>query len=78
MRYNDNMIFNTKTNKWYKNGKGSGWILKESCKNCGEKYFTRYDSPSDFCSRSCKSVGKNNPMFGKTHTKEIREKLRLY
>lgn len=72
MKYNDNMIFNEKKGKWYSKGVHGSWILKESCKHCGEKYFTRYDKPSEYCSYSCARSGKGNPMYGKTHTDEVR------
>lgn len=76
MKYNNNMLYNEKTNKWYKKSGGSGWLLKDKCQCCGEKYFTRSDKPSNFCSHSCRNKGKNNPMYGKTHTNEVKNILR--
>lgn len=74
MKYNDDMRYNKKTGLWY-HGIGPGWILKEKCKCCGEKYFTRADKISDYCSYSCARKGEGNPMYGKTHTDEVKEKL---
>lgn len=76
MKYNTDMIYNEKTKKWYKPSGGSGWVLMDECENCGEKYFTRCDKISKFCSRSCKMSGERNHMFGKTHTPEVREMLK--
>ena len=75
MKYNNEMRFSNRTGLWYKGNCGKGWILKDKCKCCGEKYFTRADKISDYCSYSCARNGKNNPMYGKTHTKKVKEKL---
>lgn len=71
MKYNDDMVYNEKTNKWYKNGKGAGHSLEKACANCNEQYFMRIDKPTEYCCRSCANSGKNNPMYGKTHTDEV-------
>ena len=76
MKYNEDMKYNEKTGKWYPIKGGAGWILKEHCKCCGEKYFTRADKPSDFCSYSCSRSGSGNPMYGKTHTEKVKNILR--
>lgn len=76
MKYNENMKYNEKTGKWYPENGGAGWILKEHCKCCGEKYFTRSDKPSDYCSKSCRMKGEGNVMYGKTHTEEVKQILR--
>lgn len=76
MKYNENMKYNEKTCKWYPEKGGASWILKEHCKCCGEKYFTRNDKPSEYCSYSCARKGSGNPMYGKTHTDEVKQILR--
>lgn len=76
MKYNNDMVFNERTGKWYKNGRGAGHSLEESCKNCGERYFMRLDKPTEFCSYGCSRTGENNHMFGQTHTEESKDKLR--
>ena len=75
MKYNNTLRYSEKTGLWY-NKCGPGWVLKEHCKCCGEKYFTRVDKISEYCSYSCARKGCNNPMYGKTHTEEVRNKLR--
>lgn len=70
------MIYNEKTKKWYKSSDGPGWLLMDKCENCGEKYFTRCDKISKFCTKSCKMSGKGNHMFGKTHTPEVKKLLK--
>jgi hypothetical protein len=43
----------------------SGYIYKESCINCGEPYLAQNRGYiSSFCSVSCSTSGKNNPMYG--------------
>lgn len=76
MKYNENMKYNEKTGKWYSNDVYGSWLFKEHCKCCGEKYFTRSDKPSDYCSYSCARRGSGNPMYGKTHTEEVKQILR--
>lgn len=50
-------------------------IYKESCSYCGEPYFTKKKSPSNFCGHSCANSGKNNGNFGKPMS--INTKLKL-
>ena len=69
----ENMRYSKKTGKWY-NGSGGGYIEVDSCGNCGESFLSR-EGNSKFCSFSCRSSGKNNPMYGKTHTDEVKKKL---
>lgn len=57
------------------------YIEMLSCDKCGEPYLTDRYIPKNYCSRSCsmvgKMVGEDNPFYGKTHTEEIRELLRI-
>ena len=69
----ENMRYSKKTGKWY-NGNGGGYIGVDSCKNCHEPFLSR-EGNSDFCSPSCRNSGKNNPMYGKTHTDEVKRML---
>jgi len=46
------------------------------CKNCGKAFWRK--GPKHFCSRECESQyykGKNNPFYGKKHTKETIKKI---
>ena len=65
--------------KFTKNGtlrKGStAYLYKEACEKCGEPYLTIKSVQSKFCSRSCAFSGENNPMYGKTHTVEVKKKI---
>ena len=49
------------------------YIEMESCKVCNDPYLARKCEPSIFCSISCVNSGKNNPMYGKTHTVESKK-----
>ena len=46
------------------------YIEMEACKVCTNPYLARKYKPEVFCSGSCANKGKNNPMYGKTHTVE--------
>lgn len=70
----EKMRYSKRTGMFY-NGAGCGYIERESCKNCGETFLSRGDN-SDFCSYSCRSSGKHNNMYGKTHSEETKEILR--
>lgn len=74
------MIYSERTEKWYivyPNGKkgGRGYIYKDACKKCGEPYYMLVGGTlEEYCSKSCGQSGEQNPMFGKSHSKEAREK----
>jgi hypothetical protein len=61
------------------------YILREGddvCLNCGDPYFSRKDIINKgkclLCSGKCVANGELNPMFGKTHTDEVKEILKLH
>lgn len=58
-------------------------LLLKHCKICDKKFKT-YRISAKYCSQFCKNEvqkvrmeGKNNPFWGKNHTKETKERLRL-
>lgn len=72
MKIDETMIYNPHTKKWYKNGKGKPYKIVDHCKHCGNQYMTRIDKPSEYCCYSCARSGENNPMFGKTHSEQVK------
>jgi hypothetical protein len=58
-----------------------------SCKKCGIEFLAQIQSKGKFCSHSCRGKetaklnlsydkrGKNNPMFGRTHSKKSKDKI---
>jgi len=68
------MRYSRKTGMWY-NGSGGGYIEIDKCICCGDSFLSR-EGTSKFCSPECKNTGKFNPMYGKTHTNEIKQLLR--
>ena len=70
------------TKKGHFKRKKQYYILREGkdcCKQCGDPYFVRKDQldlgNGLYCSRKCRMSGKNNPMYGKTHTDEVKKLL---
>jgi len=63
--------------------KNQYYILIEGkgCKNCKSPYFVRKDQiqcgNGKYCCKQCMSSGVNNPMYGKTHTDEVKKKLSI-
>jgi len=51
-------------------------VTEETKKKLSEINKTRWKNPEYKKKQSDKKKGKNNPMFGKTHTPEVKEKLR--
>lgn len=58
--------------------KARGTKIQIQCHNCGKwKEFTydyRYETKEYICT-SCRYTGKNNPFYGKQHSKELKERL---
>ena len=62
--------YNKEKNKWYKRKNGKiiqTYILKESCKNCGEPFIADIKVKGLYCDFFCQNSGKNNPMYGKKY-----------
>lgn len=51
------------------------YVEMDLCKTCGNPYLAQKRENISFCSISCAKSGKNNVMYGKTHTIEEREKI---
>jgi len=64
------MRYSRKTKMWYNNS-GGGYIEVDKCLCCGENFLSR-EGLSKFCSPKCKNKGKFNPMYGKTHTTDVK------
>ena len=45
----------------------------KGCKYCNKEFFGR--KGSEFCDNSCSNSKEFNVMYGKTHSKEAREKI---
>jgi hypothetical protein len=70
----EKLRYSKRTKKWYS---PQPYIYKESCQNCGEPYLTRDDKNSIFCGYSCSRKEKNNPFYGKKHSKETKTKISI-
>jgi len=46
-----------------------------TCKECGEEFLGQKGKSQKFCNKKCQFIGKNNPFYGKKHTKETLEKI---
>lgn len=79
-------IYLSKNNKFRKNN--TTYVYKNQCTLCGEPYLTDKQHQSNFCSNLCAyrsdefraklsaaNIGKNNNMYGKTHSKATRKKI---
>lgn len=51
------------------------FLYKNSCKTCNEPYLYRKGTDGIFCGKSCATVGKNNPFFGKKHLEDSKRKI---
>jgi len=72
MKLTDNKILELEYNqikkKWYKRKNGKitqTFILKNSCKNCGDPFLANIQVKGLYCNIFCQNSGKNNPMYGK-------------
>ena len=66
----------TRFGNFYNPIKNKSYKYIEKCKNCGESFLGESGKVNLFCDYSCKSNGKNHPMYGKKHTEETKEKMR--
>lgn len=59
--------------------KGTKYIIKESCKNCGYSFFAQPQSKGECCCISCglsyNRKGKKHPLYGKKRSEESKQKI---
>lgn len=86
----ENLKYSKEKKIWYdiRYTGGVKYFYIDQCKICNEPFLSQKVSDRKFCSRECYSKsdvfrtrskrnisGKNNPMYGKTHSKEVRKRL---
>ena len=54
------------------------YVYKEACAKCVQPYLTLKSCQSKFCGGSCARSGKNNHMYGKSLSVELKKKFAAY